>query len=247
LIELGWIEAEAGDQWALNRWGRAFRIDLGWDRPGRPSLPPPPVRSAPSLPPPESNREPLRESKNQEPATAEPRPTGVQVSDSGEIPAPKLDDVRPEDLRETGRLLKLFDQAVDRKLVGSSEADRLAFVGLAEHARSVGTSNPPGLFAALLRRGAWSFITQGDEDEARRRLRAYLWPVGPEVVSAPKTPASTLSDDARTVREVSRSLAAAGYRGDPFPQMRRLDPSWTRARWDAAFEEASITRLGVFR
>ena len=37
LIDLGWIVPEPDDQWAMNRWGRAYRIDLDWgpDRPPR--------------------------------------------------------------------------------------------------------------------------------------------------------------------------------------------------------------------
>ena len=51
LIDLGWIVPEPDDQWAMNRWGRAYRIDLAWGpaapREG-PRLPPPP---APRWPP----------------------------------------------------------------------------------------------------------------------------------------------------------------------------------------------------
>jgi hypothetical protein len=129
--------------------------------------------------------------------------------------------------------------------VGSSEADRLKFVALAEHARSVGQSNPAGLFAALLRRGAWAYITQSEEDAARRKLKAHLWGAR-STISAPvskRPPVIGLSSDARTVREVRRALTAAGYRGDAFPQVRREDPSWTRSRWDAALCE--LARHGL--
>ena len=62
----------------------------------------------------------------------------------GPLPAPTLNDVRVEDLKDTGRLLRLHAQAVARGLVGSSEADRLRFVGAAEHALALGTGNPCG-------------------------------------------------------------------------------------------------------
>ena len=179
LGDLGWIEPEPAEQWALNRWGRAYRINLGWDRAdvdGR-RLPPPAAVDGPRLPPPDSNREPLpgRE-KNQEPARR--GPAGVEPKGSGEgnrpLMAPNLDDVRPEDLRDVDRTLRLFDQAVGRNLLGPSEADRLRFLAVAEHARAVGTANPCGLFARLVRRGWWHFATQDDEDAARRRLREHL-------------------------------------------------------------------------
>jgi hypothetical protein len=63
------------------------------------------------------------------------------------IPAPTLRNVRIEDLKDTGRLLDLHRQAIDRKLIGASESDRLEFVAAAEHALAVGNGNPPGLFA----------------------------------------------------------------------------------------------------
>ena len=49
LVDLGWIVPEPDDQWAMNRWGRAYRIDLDWgpDRPPRGSAiatPSPPRR-----------------------------------------------------------------------------------------------------------------------------------------------------------------------------------------------------------
>ena len=45
------------------------------------------------------------------------------------------------------------------------------------------------------------------------------------------------SEDARVVVRLRSAWAAKGYRGDPFPQVRRHDPSWSRKRWDAALAE----------
>ena len=72
----------------------------------------------------------------------------------------------PEDLRDTGRLLDLYDQAVARGWVTASERDRLRFVAAAEHARVIGTRNPCGLFVRLVRGGLWHFVTQDDEEAA---------------------------------------------------------------------------------
>jgi hypothetical protein len=102
--------------------------------------------------------------------------------------------------------------------------------------------NPPGLFAYLLRGACWRYITQGDEDRANARIKAFLR--GPElpaaVAKAQTRPA--LSRDARMVGEFRRAIAAAEYRGDPFPPVCRHDPSWTRERWDAALVELEETR-----
>lgn len=176
---MAWITPEVADQWAMNRWGRAYRIDLSWSPApsvasvpatdpelGRAKSPPPAPGVGHGSSPPCLDREPIQEVKNQEPASG--RPAGVS-----------LEDVQSEDLRDAGRLLELHRQAVARGLAVASEAGELAFAAAAEHARAVGTSNPPGLFAALVRRGAWSYATQAEEDAARRRLREYRRGPGP--------------------------------------------------------------------
>jgi hypothetical protein len=149
--------------------------------------------------------------------------------------------VRLEDLREMGRLLELHEQAVAGGQVGPSEADRLRFVAAAEHARSIGSRNVPGLFAWLLRGRRWTYLTQDDEDAASVRLKAHLF--GPARGGGGGVSASSmaarprLSADALMVREVGAALARAGYRGDAFPLVRARDGSWTRERWDAASAE----------
>jgi hypothetical protein len=266
LIELAWVEPEDSDQWALNRWGRAYRIDLDWSPPRHGSatdaartveppsppasdhgatLTPPPADPGPDLAPPDLQTPiPSGREKNQEPAGG---PSGFSIQGSGDgdkkLPSPTLAEVRIEDLKDTGRLLDLLGQAVARKLVGASEADRLKFVGAAEHALAIGRGNPPGLFAYLLRGACWRYITQGDEDRANARIKAYLRGPGPPRLATGVAGGPSLSEDARVVREVRRAMAAAGYRGDPFPQFRRQDASWTRERWDAALRELEACEM----
>jgi hypothetical protein len=184
---------------------------------GRRLPPPPPARRPEFATPFSLHQESLPErEENQEPGFA--GPTGVGLKGSGEqiqpkvaspdpgpvgpglvpgLPAPKLADLRIEDLKDTGRLLDLLGQAIDRQLVGSSEADRLKFVALAEHALAIGKENPPGLLAYLLRAGCWRYITQGDEDRAQVRLKAHdrgALPVSASGRSAPTaTPRRTSS------------------------------------------------------
>jgi hypothetical protein len=235
LVKLGWIVAEPGNQWAENRWGRTFHINLGWQSPGstRPtgarSIPLPAETGARSIPPDLQTWNPSGRTEHQEPACSRPPGSGDCLSGPGKsgpratqdvevvasisvvpvltptipvsapvtktdavLPAPQLADIWTEDLTDIGRTLDLHRQAVAKGLVTSSEHDRLRFVALAEHARQVGRQNSCGLFAALLRRQAWSFITTSEEDAARRRLRAHLHgsstPVGR--VSAPVVPTS---------------------------------------------------------
>ena len=203
LIALGWIEAEASDQIAENHWGRAYRIDLAWDRldPEGRRLPPLPPPDRPAIATPSVNQEPFQEkAQHQEPARSGPAGVDLEGSPGGDktppppLPPPSLDDVRPEDLIDVGRTLRLFDQAVARKLVGTSEADRLGFLAVAEHARVVGTINPGGLFARLVRRGLWHFATLDDEDAARRRLHRHLHG-RPEPTTPPPPRPSTFVPD----------------------------------------------------
>ena len=313
LIDLGWIAPEEADRWAENRWGRAYTIDLGWDRAGTAAgrrLPPPPAGGGRRLPPPDSHPEPLRGVENQEPAPGGPAGVGIQGMGGGSSsspdshaapapvpprppsergresaprrtaqvaggrgastgrvepgrpastrpaavadgagggppppPTPRLDDVRVEDLEDTGRLLRLLDQAVARGLVGASEADRLRFVGAAEHAMAVGKGNPPGLFMSLVRGRLWRYLTQEDEGRANARIKRELrgeppaWP-GIGLMATGRRPSP--SADALIVREVRAAMIRAGMFRDPFPEFRRLNPGWDRGRWDAAMAELRV-------
>ena len=244
LIAIGWLKPEPSPQWAENRWGRAYRIDLSWSAShpatqGGSISAPPTAPAGPVSAPPVPDPDPLpRAIKNQEPAPG--GPAGVRLSGVSApgrpLPEPRLADVRPEDLQETGRLLELHREAVARELIGPSEADLIRFLAAAEHARAVGRANPPGLFAHLVRGACWRYLTQGDEDRAGARLKAWLRGPDPAPMARPAS-RPELSEDARTAREIRRSLAASGYRGDPFPPLRRHDPTWTRERWDAALCE----------
>jgi hypothetical protein len=333
LIASGWLIPLDADQWALNRWGAHFRINLQWSRlhsmstlPGPvttitdlgtpatdpdqpilgetlsgsgPELAPPTALAGLELAPPESHKEPLNGSeKNQKPASG---PAGISISNRPKIaseisrlhkvigplvpPAPTslpdpapvpqkpipaafssvtpgsspradcltkpvtvgqpdLRNVVPEDLKNTSRLLWLFDQAVARGWVTASECDRLRFVGAAEHARAIGTRNPCGLFVRLVRSGLWSFLTQDDEDVARVRLKRHLYgmaPIQQSPASLPVREVVFLSDDARLVRSIRVAVARTRYRGDAFPLLKRERPEWTRERWDRALTELVLT------
>ena len=148
----------------------------------------------------------------------------------------------PEDLKDTGRLLELYEQAVELGLVTESEHDRLRFVAAAEHARIIGTKNPCGLFVRLVRGGLLNFVTYDDEVAASVRIRRHLYGSLPEMRGTPVSGTRPLavveiSDDARLVQAVRAAAARAGYRGDAFPLLKRQKPEWTRERWDRAVAE----------
>jgi hypothetical protein len=93
------------------------------------------------------------------------------------MPAPRLQHVTLPDLKDTERLLALYTQSVQAKLIGPSEAERLTFVGLAQHVLAYHPENAGGLFRHLLTRRCFHFVTQQDEDAAQQRLKQYLYAV----------------------------------------------------------------------
>jgi len=82
-----------------------------------------------------------------------------------------LADVKREDLRSIMRLFGLHREAVGRGLAKSGDAGELEFFAAAVHAVRIAKANPCGLFATIVRKGLWSFVSQSDEDHARGRLR----------------------------------------------------------------------------
>ena len=143
----------------------------------------------------------------------------------------------PEDLQDTGRLLTLFAHAQTQGLIGKSDSDRLTFLALAEHAKVVGSQNPCGLFAALVQRQHWHFVTDSDEDVAQVRLKTYLYGPAARAATPPATVHSEFSPDAAIVRYVRTQLARAGWHGDAFDLLSRGDATWTRERWECAAAE----------
>ena len=93
------------------------------------------------------------------------------------MPAPRLQHVTLPDLKDTERLLALYTQSVQAKLIGPSDAERLTFVGLAQHVLAYRPENAGGLFRQLLTRRCFHFVTQQDEDAAQQRLKQYLYAV----------------------------------------------------------------------
>jgi hypothetical protein len=111
-------------------------------------------------------------------------------------------------------------------------------VAAAEHARIIGTRNPCGLFARLVRAGLLHFSTCDDEEAASVRLRRHLYGRGPATGQAPGAgQGPVLSADARLAEAVRAAVARSGYRGEAFPFLKRERPDWTRERWDRAVEE----------
>ena len=141
-------------------------------------------------------------------------------------------------------MLELHEQAVEQKLVTTSEADRLKFIAGAEHAKAVG-AKPCRLFAWIAWKGRWEFITQADEDAARIRLKQHFHAPPMKPVSSPvaRPERVLLSEDAVLVQTITAALKKANHRGDGFPLLKRERPEWTRERWDRALAELAAIRV----
>jgi len=266
-------------------WTRATVKKTSQDDAQTPSSesPPPPAFSTTKLPPPHKEyKEPFQELQHQKPAPqadiptlpqpfplAAPAPSGPasgvdtqkrEKTKKAKNHTPTLSHIVLEDLTDTTRLLALFEQAHTQGLLGKSDSERLTFLSLAEHAKVVGSHNPSGLFAALIRRQCWHFVTESDEDAAYKRLKLHLYgqsdqkrPTPPLAILEPRD----LSKDAFIVRELQRELERRGFRGDVFAWLHWEDASWTRERWDTAVLELAqakrawqqanaLNRLGDF-
>ena len=186
--------------------------------PGPPVPRPAPGACPPPPRPPQAPRAPVV------PACARP-PTRT--------PPPTLREVTLADLGDVGRLLALHQQARARGWLRGGEAEQLNVVAAAVHARRVGQA-PCRLFVALLRDQRWEVITQEDEDQACRRLRAHRDGPCQRTVSPAAEPEVLLPDEARFVLLAEQVLRQAGWQGDPFLAVHSQYPGWTHERWERA-------------
>lgn len=91
------------------------------------------------------------------------------------LPPPTLQHIQREDLTDIERVLMLYHHAVQQRLIGASEAERLTFVALAQHVVSCRPKNLGGLFRHLLKQKRYHCVTQADEDAALSCLKQHLY------------------------------------------------------------------------
>jgi hypothetical protein len=107
-------------------------------------------------------------------------PKGSQIQHenheaSGRAPADRARRwwrVEAGDLGDVERLRDRYAEAVVRGIIENTEANWLRFMTAACHAIRVGQNNPAGLFASIVRRGQWLWLTQADEDAAIAVIKA---------------------------------------------------------------------------
>jgi hypothetical protein len=251
LAEMGWLTLLETSQRVRNRYGQWVTINLDWpgedthqraivaacstsgrEPSGSRSQPPEPLSTTESRPP-LGNKKPFQEHKHQKPTSGGP-PGIYQANEKTDTPT--LHHIVPDDLRDTARLLTLFEEAHQEGFIGGNESERLTFISTAEHARFVGSTNPCGLFAQLIRRRLWHFVTADDEDAAQRRLKEHFYGSTSER-RAPVYTRGGLSDDASFVAVLQARMRQRGFYGDVFPLLHVERPEWTRERWELALAE----------
>lgn len=252
LVDMGWLIELDAPQWQLNRWGKALAINLKWgssigEGMAASKIAPPGPQIAPVSAPLESNKELPTGNKNQ--ITRATGPSGSFRLKGGK--APRLSNIQTEDLKDASRLMALFAQANEAGVLSAAEANKVRFFAAAEHALAVGTSNPPGLFAWIVRGARWSFLAQRDEDVGNRRLKEHLYgdsSVGAKmpalgIPSIPKKIRQGLSTDAKIVKTVREVCRNNGYSRKPLAILRLSRPEWTIERWRNAEDELEAFAL----
>lgn len=150
---------------------------------------------------------------------------------------PNIRNVHPDHLKDAEALLELHRQAVAIGLACASPAGRLDFLSLANRARTRG-HKPGALLIWLLKERKTEFITNADEDAARKQLREHEY--GPDTRSSgggggyqeAQAPPELTEEE----RIVEGCVAVARQHGikDPF-RVAQQAKKWTRPRWDEAY------------
>lgn len=164
LAGIGWISRNREPTSKTQQFGAPIAVNLAWS-PACIKSPPhrPPLRTG--MPPRTPLLKLLPDSLNQK-----PRQRGRGVCSSGASRPNALANVQVGELTDGVQLNVRFARAVTAGLIVAGPASKLRFFAAAVHARRVGRRNPCGLFVSVVRRGLWSFISQGDEDTARAML-----------------------------------------------------------------------------
>ena len=259
LLHMGWISSLEMTVWQRNRWGLHDRVNVDWkanaqvevakacngseNSPKTRELSSDSASPNPDFPVDYASPDQTKKLSNENLTTRKPgenprphsgvskKPDKQQGRGDKVTTQPRLHDVRFEDLRETGRLLQLYEQAANKGHFTDCEGNRLEFVALAERALTRG-KNPPAMFVWLLRSWKTTFITQADEDAARRRLAKHDHNLQAEqrdnVVSSAIQPEQTVEEVF-----VKKCLAIARDVGgiDPYHVANQIK-NWSREEWE---------------
>lgn len=175
LVEIGWLACVDGlPAWRTKRHGAMLAVNLAWQREdakrrlstdrqlptGKKSTR---LHQAPSS----------KGSNNQEPAQVADRQSGSCIENKKNKKPPTWRDIQRADLENSLRRMRLYESAVAAGALPASEASLLSFLGACERARHRGSANPCGLLRWLVERNKCVFVTNDEEDAARRELREF--------------------------------------------------------------------------
>jgi hypothetical protein len=169
LAEVGWLEVAESDHWHKQQWGGTAVVNLCWGGPARKrkgAFSPRQEFSTSKFSPPDSNKKLSSRVRYQKLVS---EPSGVKTGEPGK---PSIGNIKLEDLLRFSRTEELYRQAVSVGLVKHSENQVLNWIGAAVRAKAV-AGDPVRVFAGIVRKKLWRYITQEQEDQARRALTRY--------------------------------------------------------------------------
>ena len=252
LVELGWMEQpepENGWEWVKrNKGGARCVVNRQFARTVRerelstPEMSPRLRSNAPEMSPPDSEQTLSSRTKHQKPERSAPGPQAdVSRTKGGRLPEPNWKQLVTADLESIPRLVSLFDQVVRHGILDGGGVERLNFCAAAQRARAKGTSNPCGLFRAMVERKRWADISNDDEEAVRAPLARFLNGEPEQVVRSSAIPQrrARLSEDARFAQRVLCACQNRGIRQRDviFRELNRRHPEWSEARWGRALAE----------
>ncbi len=161
-----------------------------------------------------------------------------------------IDRVQVDDLRCTERLRALFEECLCHGLVVDTEDQWFRFVVAAERCLQIGRKKG-AMFGSMVRSRQLHFVSQEDEENACKRLRAWknrLSPAkgsGEPLASTGDSESVDLSEDAVFVRAAIKAGRARGIRTHDalVRHLHAEDRTWTRERWDKAIRELEQARV----
>ena len=248
LIAEGWFAIIRTSQKVLNRFGVWVVLNL---KPSAKPVENPTADNSELQPRPDQNSEQLQPPLKPAPPPdlkTNQQPPGIWTHLS--LPKPNWNNLVPQDLTADSRSGALWKQTLDRGLLKNTQANRINFFAAIEHALRVGRQNACGLLRSLVEKGLWDYISQADEFNAIRRLKA----MSDKQESGQTSPAyenilsmaacdtgkharlQEWSKDAITVKIIREDFEAAGIRGPAFRILQRYGylQDWTQERWDQA-------------
>jgi hypothetical protein len=248
LIAEGWFAIIRTSQKVLNRFGVWVALNL---KPSAKPVENPTADNSELQPRPDQNFEQLQPPlKPVPPPDLETNQQTPGVWTHLSLPKPNWNNLTSQDLTSDSRSIALWNKTLDRGLLKNTQANRINFFAAIEHALRVGRQNACGLLRSLVEKGLWDYISQADEFNAIRRLKA----MSDKQESGQTSPAyenilsmaacgtgkharlQEWSKDTITVKILREDFEAAGIRGPAFRILQRYGylQDWTQERWDQA-------------